>query len=364
MKRRAVLLALGSAAAGPIWAAKAAAHAHSAQTHGRSENRETSLAAAWDDEGQHRVGVLGVKDGRLRVNAQLEVPTRAHGLWREHSGTVLAVARRPGDWLLRWRADGTVQQWAWSEPQRALNGHVLASADGKFLYTTETDLETGAGLLGVRDAATLEKQGEWPTHGTDPHEVVWGPQGGLWVANGGIATLPESGRRKLALASMDSSVVCLNPHNGTLTGQWRLADQRLSLRHLAWNGTTLGVALQAEHDDPQVRHAAPVLAVLRGDTLRAVPAPHALSGYGGDIAAVGDGFAVSCTRADSITVWGAAGDWKESLALPEACALAEVPHGLMAGGRGRTLSLSQPAGVATQLVAVRLDNHWACLADV
>jgi hypothetical protein len=49
------------------------------------------------------------------------------------------------------------------------------------LYITETDLDSGAGLIGVRDAKTLEKLAEWPTHGIDPHQLVWdaGHPGGL-----------------------------------------------------------------------------------------------------------------------------------------------------------------------------------------
>jgi hypothetical protein len=124
------------------------------------------------------------------VSAALDVPTRAHGVWAEAGGTLLAVARRPGDWLLRWRPDaaqgGKAIAWGWIEPDRAFNGHVIASPDGKRLYTTETNLETGQGLIGLRDAATLEKTGEWPTHGMDPHELLLDADGSLVVANGGI----------------------------------------------------------------------------------------------------------------------------------------------------------------------------------
>jgi hypothetical protein len=44
------------------------------------------------------------------VSAALDVPTRAHGVWAEAGGTLLAVARRPGDWLLRWRPDARRRQ--------------------------------------------------------------------------------------------------------------------------------------------------------------------------------------------------------------------------------------------------------------
>jgi hypothetical protein len=216
----------------------------------------------------------------LQVSAALDVPTRAHGVWAERGGTLLAVARRPGDWLLRWRPEGEgggkAIAWGWAEPDRAFNGHVIASPDGKTLYTTETNLETGQGLIGLRDAGTLEKTGEWPTHGMDPHELLLDGDGSLVVANGGIPALPETGRLKIHMNRMDASLVRLDTRNGALLGQWRLADKRLSLRHMAWGlapaaggPRALGIALQAEHDDIAAKiAAAPVLALFDGQKLR------------------------------------------------------------------------------------------------
>lgn len=157
----------------------------------------------------------------------------------------------------------------------------MANADGRTLYTTEMDLDTGAGPLGVRDAASLEKRAEWPTHGIDPHQLVWDAvhPGRLIVANGGVPTRPETGRLKLDLERMDSSLVALDAGSGSLCGQWRLDDARLSLRHLAWGRVEgrplLGIALQAEHDDAAQRTDASVLALFDGARLRA-PRPERL----------------------------------------------------------------------------------------
>ena len=35
------------------------------------------------------------------------------------------------------------------------------------VYTTETDIDTGASLIARRDARSLETDAEWPTHGID-----------------------------------------------------------------------------------------------------------------------------------------------------------------------------------------------------
>jgi len=340
------------------------------------------LLTAWENGNAYQVGVLAQQGAALAVSAALDVPTRAHGMWAEAGGTLLAVARRPGDWLLRWRPDarggGQAVAWGWIEPDRAFNGHVVASPDGKLLYTTETNLETGQGLIGLRHAATLEKTAEWPTHGMDPHELLLDADGSLMVANGGIPALPETGRLKIRMERMDASLVRLDTRTGALLGQWRLADKRLSLRHIAWGEPVpggmsgqrqLGIALQAEHDDMAARAAAPVLAVFDGQRLQthaAGPGP-SMAGYGGDIAHTAGGFAVSCPRANGVALWHAGGRWAGFLPLQEACALAAAvaPDGkpnLWAAGRLAALTQDSEGFTRTSTIKdLRLDNHWVAL---
>lgn len=322
------------------------------------------FVAAWEAEQGYRVGVLERTPQGMAVRAALDVPTRAHGLWVERGGTLLAAARRPGDWLVRWRPDGQAVAWCWVEPGRAFNGHVIASADGRHLYTTETDLETAAGLIGVRDAVSLEKVDEWSTHGMDPHELLTDADGSLVVANGGIPTLPETGRVKVHLDRMDASLVRLAAADGSLRGQWRLNDQRLSLRHMAWGeGGQLGIALQAEHDRIEDKAAAPLFATFDGKALRSHAAGHALAGYGGDIAFAGGRYAVSCPRANGVAMWRADGRWDGFTTLAEACALTSAEQGgIWAGGRERALPIAGAQGDAAAVASLRLDNHWTELA--
>lgn len=338
------------------------------------------LAAAWERQGSFHIGLLSTQEGAgqaLQIHAALEVPTRAHGLCVLPDGSVLATARRPGDWLVRWRPGaGGEPQWLWQDRDRSFNGHVLASADGQRIYTTETDAETGASWVVVRDARTLAKATEWPTHGIDAHELIWDTQAGkgnggatLIVANGGVPTTPETGRVKRNLDAMDSSLVRLDARTGRLRGQWRLQDQRLSLRHLAWSpdGTTLGIALQAEHNDAAVKDAAPVLALFDGMALRVVPTPQhiaqSIHGYGGSMAATPTGWAVSCPRAHGIATFSLRGGWQGLVPLPQVCALAVRDGALWAAGLGASLQdaqatarVSHPHGASLQ--GARLDNHW------
>jgi len=341
--RRDFLTGLAVLLAAPAWA-------HTAPS-------GTRLAAAWQAGHGYQVGILEHSGAGLAIRTALDVPTRAHGLLREPGGTLLVVARRPGDWLLRWNPEGRALAWRWIEPRRAFTGHVISN--GRTLYSTETDLDSGAGLIGVRAAKTLEKRAEWPTHGSDPHQLVWDAEGNLLIANGGVPTQPETGRVKRDLEHMDSSLVRLDSQTGELIGQWRLADRRLSLRHLAWNGNLLGIALQSEHDDAAVKAAAPVLALFDGNRLRPIATPQSLAGYGGDIAALGNGFAVSCPRAQGLALFTAEGLWQGLIPLAEAGALATAPDRLWVGGRSQALAMKAGMPEAqAPLSGIRLDNHW------
>ena len=326
---------------------------------GAVAQHDPRFVAAWDEEaGRHHLGLLGVRDDTLQVIASTELPTRAHGLLVEPGGTVLAAARRPGDWMLRWAPVGGAVQWFWSEPDRRHTGHLLH--DGRRLYSAETDQQSGQGLIALRDARTLERHTEWATHGIDPHQFIVDADGSLLVANGGVPTLAETGRSRREMDRMDASLVRLDGRSGELLGQWRLDDPRLSIRHLARDPTGIvGVALQAEHDDAQAKAAAPVLALFDGDTLRTVDTPMPLAGYGGDIAVTAAGFIVSVPRAGGVARWNRGGRWAGFAALPEACSL--VSSGTLVWAGGRTLAAEcDHDGVlhSVKHVPLRLDNHW------
>lgn len=336
-----------------------------------SVDKPWRLALAWSEAGAtptaertQCIGVWQQNGDRFEVAARRVVPTRAHGLAPLPSGDILTVARRPGLWLQRWSADGRLVREAWAEPGRHFNGHVLPSADGRVLYSTEQTHDEGAGCVALRDAQTLELQDEWPTGGTDTHQMLRvGDR--LFVANGGVPSRPETGRAKQNLPAMDSSLVAFDLRTGRRSGPWRLADARLSLRHLAWHaaGSTLGIALQAEHDDPAQRAAAPLLALFDGEALRSIASPADRPavgvGYAGDIAATPEGFVLSASRAGALLGWSPREGWTAPVPLGEACALAtsavSTACALGADGAwiGRPLAL--PAGC-------KPDNHALVIA--
>jgi len=79
------------------------------------------------------------------------------------------------------------------------------------LFTPEYDYERVRGVLAVRDARDLHIIDELDTHGIDPHEVTWLPDGrSLLGANGGIMTHPRNFRRKLNIPTMDPSLCVID----------------------------------------------------------------------------------------------------------------------------------------------------------
>ena len=320
-----------------------------------------SLFAAWDDGISQRIGLLSLGDRAVQVISTLAVPTRAHGLAIEPDGTLLAVARRPGDWLVRWQPSSGKASWHWNTA-RTFNGHVERRGDT--VFTTETDAETGQSVLVLREAATLREVAAWPTHGRDAHDFLFDGAGALWVANGGIGTDIATGRTK-DVRAMDSSLVRLDARSGALTGLWRLPDARLSLRHLALAADgSVGIALQAEHDDATQRAEAPLLALWRDGELRTVSGP-AAAGYGGDIAVIGSRFFVSAPRADRVLAWDAQRAWSEIADTRQACALATSRQDLWCGTADGVLSIDadrvvHPARRRTN--SLQLDNHAIVVA--
>jgi uncharacterized protein len=327
---------------------------------------------------QDFVGVLVLDwDAKqVRVSTEHAVPSRAHGVLAESTGGFLAMAARPGTWIRRLGADGEVLQHLntqGEQPARTLDGHIVASADGQWLYTPETDLATAEGWISVRDVRTLRKQGEWRTHGRDPHQCLIDSSGALLVANGGILRTTEDKKRDLD--QMSSSLVRLDGRSGELLGKWRLNDQRLSMRHMTWSGESkpvrLGIALQAEHDDISQRRAAPVLAVWDGNNLSIPSRDDSAGGYAGDIApGPGGGFLLSGQRVGKGVLWhpDAPTQLFPIAELKELCALASP------AGTGREgVLISSERGVArwhpseapamlTWPFAMTLDNHWVILS--
>jgi len=351
-QRRALLCALPGAAAFALLPGLARAAVP-------GETQYEVLTCWSDDPLRPRAFHAGLLSAPQRA---LSLPARGHAVqWHPRNRTsAFVAARRPGSFLVHWRiADGEVLARFDAEDDLYFEGHIAFDAGGKRLFATETDAFTGEGRIGVYDADTLERIDAWPTHGIGPHEVTLLSNGLLAVANGGILTLPETGRVKRNLDTMDPSLVLLDPRDGTLLEQHRLPDHRMSIRHIAQaDDGTIGVALQNEGEE-----RLPLFAFLKNGRLHYGEADEDVLNrcgtYAGDIAALGDHFAVSCTLGGVTAIWNSRGKAIAQAPTPRVCALAPMKGGWFASADvGTSWCISMNGKIRnTSRHDIAWDNH-------
>ncbi|PHV12820.1 DUF1513 domain-containing protein [Chitinimonas sp. BJB300] len=310
------------------------------------------LSAGWDEEETWCAGNLS------RPSAKL--PGRGHVLIPDPNrfGEAIVVARRPGYYLARidWRRGRLLQHFE-LEDERNLVGHAVFSHDGKQLITAETDERNGVGRLVVRDARNFKRLEDRPSHGVGPHEILWLDRHTLAVANGGILTLPETGRYKRNIGRMNPSLVLIDSRDGGLLKEYRLPDNKLSIRHLDVTADgTLGAALQNEGSN-----LSPVLAILRDGQFGYADTPpdlcQAMQGYAASLAALGDRFLMPCPTGNLLTEWSSTGQPTAQLPLPRVFGAASLDGNWLASGEGGEIWHLQSGNLKLQMVE-RYPHHW------
>lgn len=302
------------------------------------------------------------------MSTALALPARGHDVfWHPaNDGSAIVVARRPGRFLVRWDvASGkTLARFDTGDAldDIRLEGHFAFSADGRRLYATESDLITGRGHVGVYDTDSLARLGRHDAGGIGPHAIGRLADGTLAVAIGGVLTLPETGRVKRNLDSMDPSLVILDPASGQILRQLRLPDPWMSVRHVAQAADgTIGVALQNEGGPDR-----PLLARVQGEALVYAEADAATrarcGGYAGDVMAIDGHFALSASTAGITALWTTGGRHVGTLDTPRVCALTRAGRQLVATGDGGDVWTIDPQGpriLSHSRYPVALDNHAA-----
>lgn len=188
--------------------------------------------------------------------SSVALPGRGHGFAIDALGRrVVTFARRPGKFAVSMGMRDMGEPVWFAPPEgRHFYGHGVFSADGRILYATENDIESGRGLIGLYDnTGNFAPIGAFPTGGTGPHDLALMPDGQtLVVANGGIRTHPDHGREMLNLDKMAPSLVYLDTRNGNIIDQAKLAPDlhKLSLRHLAVNDHGQ-VVIGCQHKGPR-----------------------------------------------------------------------------------------------------------------
>ncbi|AVM74277.1 DUF1513 domain-containing protein [Magnetospirillum gryphiswaldense] len=315
---------------------------------------------------------LGAFDAGGRMEFEVTLPGRGHGIALAPDGKLaVAVARRPGTFAgVIDVASGEATHWLEAPTGRHFHGHGAFSGDGRRFFSAENDYAEATGVIGIWDVGdTWRRVGEMPSHGIEPHDIRMLTDGHtLVVANGGIITHPDSGRARLNLERMDSSLVYLDSRDGGLLGQWRLPARwkLLSMRHFTVNDQgDVAIGMQYQDDDT----TAPIIALHRfGQPIRLLdlpaPLPATVRNYCGSVAMSADGryFAASCPQASLVTLWETtSARFLGTVAVADGCGVAAGGDGdsvLMTSGRRGAWLWSAQTGTVEITGAYVRDRSW------
>lgn len=329
-----------------------------------------------DVYGKHWLALLSPAG---EVLSQVATPSRGHGACLSGDNTLIAgFARRPGRWLMLLnRNSGEVLARGNAPEGSHFNGHGVFSHDSTHLFVTENDYANQRGMIGVYTANTLQRVAEIGSYGIDPHELALLSDGQtLVVANGGIVTHPDFGRRKLNLASMAPNLSYIDIPSGKVLESHAPPHHQLSLRHLSVTSDDR-VIIGAQYEGPAEDDRPLVFLHQRGKALRPLPgqplsAQRNLVHYIASVTCCPKGrFALtSAPRGNRVSQWDIRKEtWVTDLDLPDIGGIAVAPDSegrvdgdamLLSSGTGVLYGVSLPSGEAKPLLAhpkLQWDNH-------
>lgn len=331
------------------------------------------VSACRGADGGYRLMLLTETGKILR---EIPLTGRGHDIAIDRAGgRAVAFARRPGFFAVSFDLAGRGEPFVFApEPNRHFFGHGAFADQGRLLLTSEHNIETGDGLIGVYDASdrtgAMRRIGEFLSHGVGPHEAILLADGRtLAVANGGIATDPVTGREPIDIAAMDPSLAFIDIKTGDVRALHALPAElkALSIRHIAatpsgevwFGGQWEGGILEA----PELVGRASLDKPIR---LIQPTEPHglALKGYIGSVAMSGDGrfLAASAPRAGRIIyVDTESGAIRAETALADGCGLAPLGSDVFALSSGHGVVQVEEPGAAplssVTLEGTEFDNH-------
>lgn len=323
------------------------------------------LAAAKAADGSFALAGLTAEGMQSFV---LPLPARGHAACGHPTlPQAVVFARRPGTYALVIDcAAGQIAARLEAPEGHHFYGHGVFSAEGDRLFTTENDIATNQGRIGVWAAQEgYRRIGDFASGGIGPHDILRLPgRDVLAVANGGIITALNDDRTKLNIDTMQPNLTYLS-----LTGEVRetvtLAPEmhKNSIRHLAVRSDGLiGFAMQWEGPPIQTP---PLLGLhaMGGDVVLAA-APDdlqpKLANYIGSIAfdQAGSTLGLTSPKGSVVALFTADGQYTQLLDRPDVCGIGAGRDGFMiTDGYGGIAEITNGKITALTTAAQAWDNH-------
>jgi hypothetical protein len=311
-------------------------------------------------------------DGAPLWRCDLDI--RAHDIVADPARGICAVmGRKPGRFtLICDLADGAPRQMLLPLPDHSFDGHAVFSPDGTRLFTTQSAERSQDGRIAVYDLANGAVAADFPSHGIEPHELIWAAPETLAIGNGGIVD-------RHAPDAIESSLVLLDARDGSVRQRWVLDDEweTLSIRHLALLPHGRFAFAMQDQDAATDRRPLVGIADPAGElTFLDIPAGihRRLDGYIGSVAVDRSGavIAASAPRGGVALFW-AADDHRYlgAVELADVCGLAPTSQALalrLTSGHGRQceVMLDPAQGIiarreidSASALTLQWDNHLA-----
>ena len=336
---------------------------------------ELWVSAQGDNKDEYGLG--WASPASSNTSGKIHSSFRGHGAAQHPlQKTVVMFARRPGRFGLAIDVqNGQILKEFRCDTHRHMLGHGCFSKDGQWLFSSEADYQTGEGKIVVRDTDNYRVREEWPSYGIGPHEIKLMPDGkSLAVANGGILTHPDSGRKPLNLATMQSSLTYIDTADGKKRDAFYLPEPKASIRHLdIFADGSVAFATQLQRQAANHNRVVPLGGIHKpGQALQLFTKPEALIGrmddYMGSVAVNNRsrlaGF--SSPRGDLVAFWHSdSGELAGYHSLRDVCGLtttADQQHFVISNSFGQlrlldAVTLQENRAARQHLRNFRWDNH-------
>jgi hypothetical protein len=311
------------------------------------------ISAIKNRHGQHKLIFINHKGTEIHSQLNsIDLPSRGHSFsFNSVDRHIIAIARRPGNYILILNQYGETVHTIKAQNNRHFYGHAAIDIQGNYVYTTENNFRTGEGIIGVYSIKkNYQRIKEYSSYGIGPHDIkISHNNSHLLVANGGVQTHPESGRKKLNIKSMQPSLVYIDKNNGKLVKRITLpeTDRFNSIRHfdLSKNGTVY-ISLQN-----QINQSLQTLICLykpNNDAIVKCAIPtlieKTLNHYIGDIALDKSEqfFAASSPRGGQILIFKHNGVFLQNMLVDDVCGISKTQNNnefLITSGIGKVFNL-------------------------